>query len=72
MRLMTKFIPNDDVVIAITGRGYIKRMKLNLYVQRRGGKGVGGETKEEDAILDVIVTKNRNYMLCFTNLGRDG
>lgn len=64
-------IPNDDVVLLITGRGYIKRLPINEYrTQKRGGKGVGGETKEEDAILDVIVTKNHNYLLCFTNLGR--
>ncbi|MDO8554022.1 MAG: DNA gyrase subunit A [Candidatus Micrarchaeota archaeon] len=65
-------IPNDDVVVVITQRGYIKRMLLNEYKsQHRGGKGViGAETKEEDFVRDLIVTKNKNYMLFFTDKGR--
>ena len=65
-------IPNDDVVVVITQRGYIKRMLLSEYKsQHRGGKGViGAETKEEDYVRDLVVTKNKNYMLFFTVKGR--
>ncbi|MBN1169694.1 DNA gyrase subunit A [Candidatus Micrarchaeota archaeon] len=65
-------IPNDDVVIAITERGYVKRVGLEEYrSQHRGGKGVvGTETKEEDFVKDVIVTKNHNYLMLFTDRGR--
>ncbi|MBI5227363.1 DNA gyrase subunit A [Candidatus Micrarchaeota archaeon] len=65
-------IPNDDVVIVISARGYVKRVSLNEYrSQHRGGKGViGTETKEEDFVQDVIVTKNHNSLLLFTDKGR--
>lgn len=67
-----QLIPNDEVIVTITHRGYIKRVGLNEYrSQRRGGRGVvGGETKEEDIVQDVIVTRNRNNLLFFTNQGR--
>jgi DNA gyrase subunit A len=65
-------IPNDDVVVVISSRGYVKRVSLAEYhSQHRGGKGViGTETKEEDFVQDVIVTKNHNYLLLFTDKGR--
>jgi len=65
-------IPNDDVVVVITDRGYIKRVGLDEYrAQHRGGKGVRGTgTKEEDIVQDVIVTKNHNYLMLFTDRGR--
>jgi len=65
-------IPNDEVVVVISGRGYVKRVGLDEYrSQHRGGKGViGTETKEEDFVQDVIVTRNHNYLLLFTDKGR--
>jgi DNA gyrase subunit A len=67
-----ELIPNDEVVIVISGRGYVKRVGLQEYrSQHRGGKGViGTETKEEDFVQDVIVTRNHNYLLLFTDKGR--
>ncbi|MBD3210629.1 DNA gyrase subunit A [Candidatus Micrarchaeota archaeon] len=65
-------IPNEDVVVVITNRGYIKRVGLDEYrTQHRGGKGIiGAGTKEEDVIQDVIVTKNHDYLMLFTDKGR--
>ncbi len=65
-------IPNDEVVVSISSRGYVKRVGLGEYrSQHRGGKGIiGTETKEEDFVQDVIVTKNHNYLLLFTDKGR--
>ncbi|MFN7991777.1 MAG: DNA gyrase subunit A [Candidatus Micrarchaeia archaeon] len=65
-------IPNDEVVVVISGRGYVKRVGLDEYrSQHRGGKGViGTDTKEEDIVQDVIVTRNHNYLLLFTDKGR--
>lgn len=65
-------IPNEDVVIAITKRGYVKRVGLEEYrAQHRGGKGIiGTGTKEEDFVEDVIITKNHNYLMLFTDKGR--
>ncbi|MBI5223421.1 DNA gyrase subunit A [Candidatus Micrarchaeota archaeon] len=65
-------IPNKDIVVMVSTRGYVKRVELGEYrSQHRGGKGViGTETKEEDTVQDVIVTKNHNYLLLFTDKGR--
>ncbi|NYZ73508.1 DNA gyrase subunit A [Candidatus Micrarchaeota archaeon] len=65
-------IPNDEVVVVISGRGYVKRVGLDEYrSQHRGGKGViGTGNKEEDFVQDVIVTRNHNYLLLFTDKGR--
>jgi DNA gyrase subunit A len=65
-------IPNEPVVVMISNRGYVKRVGLDEYrTQHRGGKGViGAGTKEEDFVRDVVVTKNHNYILFFTDKGR--
>ncbi|MDD5340687.1 MAG: DNA gyrase subunit A [Candidatus ainarchaeum sp.] len=65
-------IPNDEVVVVISSRGYVKRVGLDEYrIQGRGGKGViGTGNKEEDFVQDVIVTRNHNYLLLFTDRGR--
>ena len=65
-------IPNDETIVAMTKLGYIKRMsKDNFKSQNRGGKGVKGmQTIDEDYIEDLILTKNHNYIMFFTNTGR--
>ncbi len=65
-------VQEEDVVITLTQSGYIKQLPLAEYrQQKRGGKGViGTGTKEEDAVKDVFITSNRNYLLFFTNKGR--
>ncbi len=65
-------IPNTKVIVVVSNRGYIKRVPLSEYrLQHRGGKGIiGAETKEEDFVRDVIVTRNHYYMLFFTDKGR--
>ncbi|HLD60073.1 MAG TPA: DNA gyrase subunit A [Candidatus Bilamarchaeaceae archaeon] len=67
-----ELIPNDNVVVTITNKGYIKRIALDEYKsQNRGGKGViGTNTKEEDFVRDMVVTKNHNHILFFTDKGR--
>ena len=65
-------IPNDETIVAMTKLGYIKRMsKDNFKSQNRGGKGIKGmQTIDEDYIKDLILTKNHNYIMFFTNTGR--
>ncbi|MFA6535195.1 MAG: DNA gyrase subunit A [Candidatus Babeliales bacterium] len=67
-------IPDDDVVITLTRRGYIKRVPLETYtLQHRGGRGKQGITDLEeldDVIQDAFVTRNHDELLFFTNLGR--
>ncbi|KKQ33201.1 MAG: gyrase subunit A protein [candidate division TM6 bacterium GW2011_GWF2_37_49] len=67
-------IPDEDVVVTLTRRGYIKRVQLATYsLQHRGGKGKQGSAdleELEDVIQDAFVTKNHDELLFFTNLGR--
>ncbi len=69
---MEDLVPNIKVVVSITSDNYIKRQDIDSYrVQRRGGKGLRGQSlKEQDYVEDMFVTLNHNYLLFFTNLGR--
>ncbi len=65
-------IADEDVVITISGRGYIKRQPVATYRrQHRGGKGIIGHvTREEDAVEHLIVANTHDWALFFTNRGR--
>ncbi|OYD07906.1 DNA gyrase subunit A [Paludifilum halophilum] len=65
-------IPEDEVAILLTHRGYIKRMPLSSYrAQRRGGRGVSGMgTREDDFVQHLFVTHSHNYLLFFSNRGK--
>jgi DNA gyrase subunit A len=67
-------IPEEDVVVTLTTKGYIKRVPVETYgVQHRGGKGkMGMAALEEsgDLMQDVFVAKTHDGLLFFTNLGR--
>jgi DNA gyrase subunit A len=65
-------IPDEDAVVTLTMKGYIKRVSLTVFgVQRRGGKGKMGVTAlEGDIVQDVFVAKAHDMLLFFTNLGR--
>ncbi|MDR2726593.1 MAG: DNA gyrase subunit A [Deltaproteobacteria bacterium] len=65
-------IPDEDVVITLSRRGYIKRTTLSAYQQqRRGGKGIAGvHTADDDSVQDFITTSNHQFLLLFTNRGR--
>ena len=65
-------ISDDDVIIALTKKGYIKRMSPdNFRAQNRGGKGIKGmSTIDDDYISDIITTTAHHYINFFTNQGR--
>jgi DNA gyrase subunit A len=65
-------IADEDVVITISGRGYIKRQPVAAYRrQNRGGKGIIGHvTREEDAVDSLLVANTHDWALFFTNRGR--
>ncbi len=65
-------IENKPVVISITKDGYIKRMPEGSFkIQRRGGKGVIGQSSsEEDSLSDVYSATTKSGMLFFTNKGK--
>jgi DNA gyrase subunit A len=65
-------IAEEDMVIAITRSGYIKRLPVSTYrEQKRGGMGVMGmELKDEDYIEHLFVASTHDYVLFFTNVGK--
>jgi DNA gyrase subunit A len=65
-------IADEDVVVTVSQRGYIKRQPLLTYRrQARGGKGIiGARTVEEDAVNHLIVANTHDWALFFTDRGR--
>jgi DNA gyrase subunit A len=65
-------IAHQEVVVAHSNRGYIKRMPLDTYrLQRRGGRGITGmQTREADAVRRLLVADTHDSLLFFTDRGR--
>ena len=65
-------IPNEEVVITISHKGYIKRTLLTEYrEQNRGGRGLKGVShRDEDFVEHLFVASTHNYLLLFTEQGR--
>ena len=65
-------IPVENIVVALTNKGYIKRMKTETYkTQHRGGVGIKGmTTNEEDFAEKLINAKTHDYIMFFTNRGK--
>jgi DNA gyrase subunit A len=65
-------IPNLDVVVSISNRGYAKRLPMDAYrIQRRGGQGVRGMiTREQDIVQHLLIADTHDHLLFFTNRGR--
>src|SRR6266536_1895818 len=67
-----ELVPNDEVLVTISGRGYVKRLRSDTYrVQKRGGVGIRGQVlREEDALRHMVVAHARDNILFFTNRGK--
>ncbi len=65
-------IKEEDMVIALTHFGYVKRMPIDTYrAQRRGGRGITGiSTREEDFVEQLFISSTHSTILFFTNLGK--
>ena len=65
-------IPVENICIALTNKGYIKRMLIDTYkTQRRGGVGIKGmSTNEEDFVSKLLTARTHDYILFFSNKGR--
>ncbi len=65
-------IVEEDMVVTVSNKGYIKRTPITLYqAQKRGGKGkTGMGTKEEDFVALLFVASTHHTFLFFTNQGR--
>lgn len=65
-------ITEENMVVSISHRGYIKRTPVSVYrAQRRGGKGLkGAKTEDEDPIEHLFAASTHDYLLFFTNKGK--
>jgi len=65
-------IKDEDVVVAMSHYGYIKRMAIDTYrAQRRGGRGITGmQTKAEDFVEQLFISSTHNTIMFFTNKGK--
>ena len=65
-------IKKENIVVAMTKLGYIKRMTINNFKsQNRGGKGIKGmQTIDDDFIEDLFMTTTHHYIMFFTNTGK--
>ena len=65
-------IPVENIVVALTDKGYIKRMTTETYkTQNRGGVGIKGmTTNEDDFVENILSMTTHDYLLFFTNKGK--
>ncbi len=65
-------VHDEEVLIALTQRGYIKRVPAKAYrAQKRGGRGVTGmATREEDVVETIFATRNLHHILLFSDRGK--
>ena len=65
-------IPEENIIISLTEKGYIKRVPSSTYkTQNRGGVGVKGMTTNEDDKVDHLINlSTHDYVLFFSNKGR--
>ncbi len=65
-------VPDEDVLISLTQRGYIKRVLAGTYSrQRRGGLGItGAGTREADVVQHLLLANTLDSLLFFTDKGK--
>ena len=63
-------IKNEEVIVTITHKGYLKRMPIDTYkAQKRGGKGVKGASSDEDFFTNIFTAETHDQLLFFTDRG---
>jgi DNA gyrase subunit A len=65
-------VPEEEVLITLSRRGYIKRNRVASYrLQRKGGRGVNGmATLDDDGIEHILMASTLDRLLLFTDRGR--
>jgi len=66
-----ELIPQEEIIITLTNKGYIKRLPLDTYrTQNRGGTGIKGmTTNEEDFAENLIMLNTHDFLLLFSDRG---
>ncbi len=63
-------IKEEEVIVTITHKGYIKRMEMDTYrAQKRGGKGVKGASFDDDFFTTLFTANTHDEMFFFTDKG---
>lgn len=65
-------IPVEDIVVALTHKGYIKRMPTDTYkLQNKGGVGIKGMATNDEDFVEILKSgTTHNHVLFFTNKGK--
>ena len=65
-------IPVEDIVVALTHNGYVKRMNSDTYrLQNKGGVGIKGMSTNEEDFVEILKSgKTHDYVMFFTNKGK--
>ena len=65
-------IPVEDIVVALTHKGYVKRMARDTYkLQNKGGVGIKGMSTNEEDFVEILKSgKTHDYVMFFTNKGK--
>lgn len=65
-------IEEEDVVITLSNKGYIKRLAQDEFrSQKRGGRGVQGTgVNDDDFVRDIVSTSTHDHLYFMTNKGR--
>lgn len=66
-----ELIPQEEIIITLTNKGYIKRLPLDTYrTQNRGGTGIKGmTTNEEDFAENLLMLNTHDYLMLFSDKG---
>lgn len=65
-------IQEEEMVVTVSHRGYIKRNPISIYrAQRRGGRGKQGTAlRDEDFVEDLFIASTHSYVLIFSAAGK--
>lgn len=67
---MEDLIKNEEVIVTITQKGYLKRMAIDTYrSQKRGGKGVKGADLDDDFYTSIFTADTHDTLMIFTDKG---
>ncbi|HLT22923.1 MAG TPA: DNA gyrase C-terminal beta-propeller domain-containing protein, partial [Bacteriovoracaceae bacterium] len=67
---MEDLIKNEEVIVTITQKGYLKRMAMDTYrSQKRGGKGVKGADLDDDFYTSIFTADTHDSLMIFTDKG---
>lgn len=67
---MEDLIKNEETIVTITQKGYLKRMAIDTYrAQKRGGKGVKGADLDEDFYTSIFTADTHDTLMIFTDKG---